>query len=244
MHARQEHDLTGRTFRNVVLRGADVRGGAIAGARLRGVDLWDVEVHGELKNVVVNGVDIGPLVEAELDRRDPERTLMRPDTPEGFRTAWAVLERRWAETVARARGLDEVLLHEPVGDEWSFVETLRHLCFATDAWVARMVLGDPAPWHPLDLPWDEAPGWDGVPWDRDARPPLDEVLAVRAERQALVRGVLDELTEERLAATVSMPEPGWPAYDDVPVRECLLVVLNEEWQHRSYAERDLTALEG
>ena len=28
-----------------------------------------------------------------------------------------------------------------------------------------------------------------------------------------------------------------------PVRECLLVVLNEEWEHRLYAERDLAALE-
>jgi hypothetical protein len=28
-----------------------------------------------------------------------------------------------------------------------------------------------------------------------------------------------------------------------PVRECLLVILNEEWEHRLYAERDLDALE-
>jgi len=27
------------------------------------------------------------------------------------------------------------------------------------------------------------------------------------------------------------------------VHECLLVVLNEEWQHRQFAERDLTVLE-
>jgi hypothetical protein len=27
------------------------------------------------------------------------------------------------------------------------------------------------------------------------------------------------------------------------VRECLLVLLNEEWQHRLYAERDLAVLE-
>jgi hypothetical protein len=29
-----------------------------------------------------------------------------------------------------------------------------------------------------------------------------------------------------------------------PVRECLLVILNEEWQHRLYAERDLDVLTG
>jgi hypothetical protein len=27
------------------------------------------------------------------------------------------------------------------------------------------------------------------------------------------------------------------------VRDCLLVVLNEEWHHRLFAERDLDALE-
>jgi hypothetical protein len=30
--------------------------------------------------------------------------------------------------------------------------------------------------------------------------------------------------------------------DDYPVRECLLTVLNEEWERRLYAERDLDAL--
>ena len=29
----------------------------------------------------------------------------------------------------------------------------------------------------------------------------------------------------------------------LPVRVCLHIVLNEEWEHRRYAERDLTALE-
>ena len=244
MIERRDHDLAGTDLRHVVVRGADLRGGGIVDCRLRGVEIWDVEVHAELRNVVVNGVDIAPLVEAELNRRDPERALMRPDTAAGFREAWAVLERRWAITVERAGQLPEERLHAPVGDEWSFVQTLRHLCFATDAWVARMVLGDPSPWHPLDLPWDEAPGWDGIPWDRDARPRLDEVLALRADRQATVRRVLEELTDERLAATVTRTEPGWPRLEEFPVRECLLIVVNEEWEHRLYAERDLTALEG
>ena len=31
--------------------------------------------------------------------------------------------------------------------------------------------------------------------------------------------------------------------ENFPLKECLLIVLNEEWQHRLYAERDLDALE-
>ena len=243
MHERNEHDFTGTDLRNVIVRGAEVRGGGFTDCRLLGLDLWNIEIHAGLQNVVINGVDVGPLIEAELNRRDPERAKMQPETPEGFREAWAVLERRWAETVERARTFDEARLHENVGDEWSFIQTLRHLCFASDAWVGRMVLGNPSPWHPLDLPWDEAPGWDGIPWDREARPGLDEALAVRRERQAMVRTVVGGLTAEQLESTVTMTEPGWPQLEDFPLKQCLSIVLNEEWEHRKYAERDLTALE-
>jgi hypothetical protein len=37
--------------------------------------------------------------------------------------------------------------------------------------------------------------------------------------------------------------PGWPEPRAFPVRECLSVILNEEWEHRLYAERDLDTLE-
>jgi hypothetical protein len=43
---------------------------------------------------------------------------------------------------------------------------------------------------------------------------------------------------------VSRTEPGWPQLESFPLKQCLLIVLNEEWEHRLYAERDLTALEG
>lgn len=120
---------------------------------------------------------------------------------------------------------------------------MRHLNFASAAWVGRMVLGNPSPWHRLDLPWDEAPGWDGIPWDREARPALDEVLTVRRERQAMVRDVMASLTEEQLASRVTRVEPGWPRMENFPLKECLQIVLTEEWEHRLYAERDLTSLD-
>jgi hypothetical protein len=239
----REVDLTDVSLHDVDLTGAQLRGCALHGARMRGVELADVEIHGELQNVVVNGVDIAPLVDAELNRRMPERARMRPEDSDGFREAWAILERLWDGTVARARTLSEAALHRSVDDEWSFIQTLRHLNFASAAWVGRMVLGNPSPWHPWDLPWDEAPGWDGIPWDREARPSLDQVLAVRAERQAMVRQVMESLTDELLASEVSRTGPGWPQLEGMPLRQCLLIVLNEEWEHRLYAERDLTALQ-
>lgn len=237
-------DLTGAEFRTVDLAHARFRGVGFRGVVMRGVELVDVRIDGEVENLVVNGVDVAPLVDAELDRRDPDRVKMRPTDPAGFREAWDVLERRWDGTVERARGLDPALLHESVDGEWSFIETLRHLVFATDAWVRRAILGDAAPWHPLDLPWDEMPDMPGVPRDRAARPALDEVLALRRDRMATVRSVIEGLSGASLARrTTPVEGPGWPPPESFEVRECVQVVLNEEWYHRQFAERDLAVLE-
>jgi hypothetical protein len=237
-------DLAGTLVRDVNLRDARFERVVLTGTRMRGVELGHVTIDGDVEDLVINGVDVAPYVYAELDRRYPDRAKMRPTDPAGFRTAWDILERLWEGTVERARGFSPEQLHERVDGEWSFIETLRHLMFATDAWVRRVILGDPHPWDALDLPFDGMPPTPGVPWDRDVRPALDEVLALRNDRMATVRRYVDELTEERLAAdTTPVPGPGWPDSVSYPVRDCLLIVLNEEWQHRLYAERDLDLLE-
>src|SRR5215475_11553441 len=237
-------DLSGATLRGVDLSGAQLRVVDLSGATLRGAEMANVEISGELLNVIVNGVDIAPLVEAELNRRYPDRAKMRPADPAGFAEAWDILGRLWDQTVERARRLPPELLHESVDGEWSFIETLRHLAFATDSWIRRAIQGDPAPWDPLGLPWDEMPDTPGVPRDRDARPSLDEVLELRRDRMSSVRGVIDGLTDEFLASDTEPVEgPGWPPARSFPVREVLLVILNEEWEHRLYAERDLAVLE-
>ncbi|GLZ77936.1 hypothetical protein Afil01_27430 [Actinorhabdospora filicis] len=236
-------DLRGATFDTVDLTDARFTAAWFHRVVMRGVELDDVDIRGELRDVRVNGVDIGPLVEAELDRRYPERAKMRPVDPAGFAEAWDVLERLWGETEARARALPPELLHASVDGEWSFIETLRHLAFATDCWVRRAILGDPAPWHPLSLPWDQMPDTPGVPRDREARPGLDEALALRRDRAATVRAYIDALTPEILdSETTPVEGPGWPEPRARPVRKCLLVVLNEEWEHRMFAERDLAVL--
>jgi uncharacterized protein YjbI with pentapeptide repeats len=247
-------DLTGSRFEDVHLVGArfhdvDLTGARfhlvdLTGAVIRGAALVDVDISGEIQNLQVNGVDVVPLVEAELNRRDPDRSKMRPVDSDGFRAAWAIIERRWPQTVDRARGLPPELLHERVDGEWSFIETLRHLVFATDAWVKRAILGEPSPWDPLDLPHDEMPDTPAVPRDRATRPSLDEVLALRADRMATVRQVLADLTDTQLAGmTEPVREPGYPEPESFAVRRCLQAILNEEWEHRLYAERDFGALE-
>jgi len=237
-------DLTDTEFHNSDISRVQFRECDFTGVVMRAVDLVDVSITGDIKNLVVNGVDVAPYVEAELDRRDPDRIKMRPLDPEGFRVAWDIIERRWGELVERARGLDPGLLHESVDGEWSFVETLRHLVFATDAWVRRAIQGDPSPWSPLDLPWDGMADTPGVPRDRLIRPSLDDVLELRRDRMDGVRAVLDGLTEQDMDRFTDPVEgPGWPPPRSFSVRTCLQVVLNEEWLHRQFAERDLNLLD-
>jgi hypothetical protein len=249
-----DEDLTGSRFEGVYLTGARFHNVGLAGARfdlvdltgvtIRGSALVNVDISGEIENLRVNGVDVVPLVEAELNRRYPDRAKMRPADADGFREAWGILERLWPQTVERARKLAPELLHEQVDGEWSFIETLRHLVFATDAWVKRAILGEPSPWDPLDLPHDEMPDDPSVPRDRGARPSLDQVLALRADRMATVREVLAKLTDEQLAGrTEPVLEPGYPEPESFAVRRCLQAILSEEWQHRLYAERDFDLLE-
>lgn len=239
-------DLSGSRFEEVDFSRSRFHNVYFRDTLIRGAWLERLEIDGYLEEVTINGVDVGPLIEAELDRRDPDRLLVRPTDADGFRRAWGVVVGRWDAAVQRARALPEDLLHERVDGEWSFIETLRHLVFATDAWVLRAVLGDPAPYHPLGLAHSEMPAdTPAVPRDPDARPSLDEILAVRTGRMATVAQVLHELTDERLdELTRPVLEPGYPESESFPVRRCLNAVVSEEWMHREYAERDLAILEG
>ena len=240
-------DLQGASFRLSDLSGARLHNVTMPGARLTGVVLEHALIDGMIRGLVVNGVEVEPLVEAELDRRHPDRPLMRPTDADGFRTAWARLGELWAGTVERARALEERepgIVHERVDGEWSFVETLRHLVFVTDAWLTRALLGEPAPYHPQGIPHEESASDAGVPWDPDARPALDEILATRQDRWERVEAVLHDLTDERLAGTTNpVDAPGYPPPAAYPVSRCLRALVGEEWEHRLFAERDLSVLE-
>lgn len=208
--------------------------------------LIDVNVSGEIDNFVVNDVDVTAFVEAELERRHPERAQLRETrTADDYRAMWDRIERLWSETVVRAQRLPEPARHERVDDEWSFVETLRHLVFATDAWASRAVLDDPMPYHRLGCTHSSYPSTDAtsIGIDVDARPSFDEVMQVRTDRMAVVRRVVDGLTDDELERVCTRsPAPGYPE-EPHTVGQCLQVVMIEECEHHRYAVRDLAVLE-
>ncbi len=146
-------DLTGARFINVLLRDVTIRG---AWAERLSID-------GGFEEVLLNGIDVVPLWRAELTRQHPEFALLEPTDADGYRTIWPVLEEQWVGTVARARRLPEELLHERVGGEWSFIQTLRHMLLVHDAWLRRAVLGEPAPSTHWTCPTTRCPTWTASP---------------------------------------------------------------------------------
>jgi hypothetical protein len=61
---------------------------------------------------------------------------------------------------------------------------------------------------------------------------------------ATVRQVLADLADEKLAGmTEPVMEPGYPEPESFAVRRCLQAIVNEEWEHRLYAERDFDVLD-
>ncbi|WP_431880470.1 DinB family protein [Micromonospora chalcea] len=235
-----QSDLT--TFVDRDLQGARFTRSTLAGAVMRGVDVRGLDIDAPWLTdgtLLVNGVDVVPLVEAELNRRFPGRELRRAEDPDGLRAAWAALERAWAAAVDRVVSMPDGAADISIDGEWSFAQTLRHLALATDAWLGKAILRLPQPFHPLGQPHAEYET-DGLDMSifPAARPSLAQVLDLRAERQAMVRDFLTGVTPELLAE----PRPSaWSPEHEEPVLHCLHVIFDEEWEHLRFAVRDLDA---
>ena len=106
----EDVDLTDARFRDVDLTNARFQLVDLTGVTMRGAFLVDVDITGEVGNLTINGV----AVEAELNRRYPDRAKMQPADADGFREAWDILERLWQGTVERACAMAPELLHERV----------------------------------------------------------------------------------------------------------------------------------
>jgi hypothetical protein len=225
------------------LEGAELRECNLNGARLVGVVMQGAVIDGLVTDLVVNGVEVMAYVEAELDRRHPVRRLIRSDDVVDLRRAWRQLRSDWGATVLRlrrSRGVE----HESVNDEWSAVQTLRHLVFVHDSWFRRCCLGSTDRFTPLGLGTESGPGREGL--DPSADPTLDEVMAVRDDQAAELARWLDAVTSEQLQEPAPVPDDDrWPPYArGRSLLQCLGTVLGEELEHHRFCVRDLDLIEG
>jgi DinB superfamily/Pentapeptide repeats (8 copies) len=238
-------EYRGARFTRVDLSGSTLRDVDLTGAKIVDAMLVNTDVSGLITGMRVNGVEVAPLVEAELDRRHPERVKLRATTPAGLRDGWATVEAMWEPTIEQARQLPETIRQQRVDDEWSLVETLRHLIFVIDGWFGRAVLGEDDPYHPFGLPPAFIDDSAALGLEVDARPSFDDVLDVRHARMARVSSFLASATADDLGRPSQRDDTaGYPPVTEHTVLACLHIVMDEEWNHHQYAIRDLASLTG
>src|SRR5436853_7851854 len=121
-----EGDLNEAVFWGADMSAARFRDVNLTGARISHAFVVDVDIDAFVDKLVVNGVDVTDYVN-ERDEWYPVRAMIRASDPEGLRAAWPALEAVWAPTVARAQALGEEKAQESVNEEFSFVQTGRHL---------------------------------------------------------------------------------------------------------------------
>lgn len=233
-------DFEGKSFVRTSFKGATLRFSDVSGVTMRSVDVdgLDIDSHDLfMGSLVVNGVDVVPLVDAELNRRFPGRELQKAQTPEGLWEGWVAVQAAWATTVAET---PPELVDAHVEDEWSLARTLRHLVLATDTWLRGGILRIEQPFHEIGQIFDGAADM-GVDTSifRTDEPTFEEVLAVRAERQQMVTDFLADATPEQLTEERADP---WGFEWHPTVGDCVRVILEEEWAHLRYVRRDLALL--
>jgi hypothetical protein len=226
------------------LRGAEFRECDLTEARLIGVVMQDAVIDGLVSNLVVNGVEVTDYVEAELDRRHPVRVLIRSEDPADLREAARQLHAAWAATIERMRAAPGIE-RRSVNDEWSAVQTMRHLVFVHDSWFRRCCLGSTQLFTPMGIGPSVEPYREGHGLDLSLDPDLEEIARVRDEQAAELEAWLDKVTAEQLAAPAPVPEDDvWPPYArGRSVRRCLGTVLNETFEHHGFCVRDLDLIE-
>ena len=241
-----DDDLRGAQFVDADLSGARFVRSELSGVVMRAVEVGGADidapwlVHGE--GLLVNGVDVTPYVEAELNRRFPGREQRRATDPDGLRAAWAALEHTWSHTLDRVAAMPTGTVDMSVDGEWSFAQTLRHLVMATDPGSAG---GSSRSSSPTTRSASRTPSTRPTASDMSVfstparrRTPRCSRSGRAASRWCVTsspRSLRDELAATR-------GHPGDPDHPET-VLSCLHVILEEEWEHHRYAVRDLDAIE-
>ncbi|MFD3404808.1 DinB family protein [Kribbella sp. NPDC058693] len=231
-------DLKGAEFLEVDLSGARFVESDLSGTVMRGIDIQDGDIDApwlgtDDARLTINGVDVVPFIDAELNKRFPGRENRRAEDPDGLRAAWGQVEQAWATARERAEAMPAGTVDVSVDGEWSFAQTERHLVHATDTWLGRSILERDDPYHPLGLKYLGTDAPDAT------TPPYAEVLEARAGRVAMVRDLIAATTPAELDEPRKNPHnPDHPE----TVRHCLHVIIEEEWEHLRFATRDLDTI--
>jgi hypothetical protein len=227
-------DLSDAAFWGVDLSRATFRDVDLSAARISHARFVDVEIDAVIDRLVINGVD----VTAYVNERDPWyhlRSFLHPTRLDRMRSGWAAFVAAWDEAIERARRLDEPQRRVSVDGEWSFVQTVRHLVFATDKWFTVPVLG--GDFDPMGLPNTGSLDFPFPGIDVHADPSFEDAVAIWRVCSTGLVNYLADIEPESLNIEVDVLENGPHA-----VHDCVGVVFEEHFHHLRYATRDLDRL--
>ncbi len=224
-------NLAQAVFENVNLEGAH-----ISNANLRDLRIDDAYIGG----MTIFGMRVDELIEAEKDRRDPERARLRMSDRYDPQVVKAVLARLAEVRQAFRERLratpPEVLNTSPGPNRWTALEHVRHLVFAEDLFLNRRILQNDAPLHALGLLPDFSagdPAFSGV--GSDACRDLETILTAWDESHAAMLAYLADLTPEKLHTVNHEERPR-------TVADILQVMAHHDLEHIRWVERVLNEL--
>ena len=205
----EKRNMGGAVFRNVNLEGVIFDDVNLAGGSIRDANLKDFSIdEAYIEGMTIFGIRIDLLIEAEFDRRDPERVRLRmedPHDPESVQVMMERLDELRAGVYDLLRSTDpQILTVNPGPDRWSVVEILRHLVFAEDLYLNRWILRNDQPWNPVGLLptfLQDDPAYGGV--GGETTEDLEAILAAWEEIHAQMREVSSRLTSEELRKDTS-----------------------------------------
>ncbi len=157
----ENEDIRGTVFRRVnlhqalfndvnlgqaVFQDVNLEGASICNANLVNFSIEDANIHG----MTIFGFRIDELIEAELDRHDPERVRLRMKViydPQEVQRVLGHLEKVRADFRAALRSAgSDLVCRRPDEGQWSALENVRHLLFAEQLYTDRWILGNQEPW--------------------------------------------------------------------------------------------------
>jgi hypothetical protein len=202
----EKQDMTGAIFREVSLRDAVFDGVDLAGARVVNPNLKGCSITGGLlyQGMTILGIPVLSMLDAELDRRDPERARLHTDDPHDPEIVRGVAERlealRSAFRATLRSAPPDLLRRRPEEKRWSAIEHLRHLVFAEEIDTNRVILRNEDPFSKLGLlpdMWAHIPEFAGV--GTEPSEDLEVILAAWDKIHSRTTAFLHGATGEELS---------------------------------------------
>ena len=207
-------DLSHATFEDADLQAASFSDVNLSYVTIRDANLSGLTIEGAaIGGLTIFGVQVEELIEAELDRRDPERPRLRMcdlfDPTEVARVMERLDTVRSAFYALLRSTPPDHLNHNSGPDAWSALEHARHLLFAEDLYLNRWILRNDQPLCPLGhLPpfLEDDPALAEV--GTDPTQDLDIVLTAWDEIHADTLDVINRMTPEFLQKHTSDVDSG------------------------------------